>query len=153
MAFPASNGAAFPFTLDVAWKGARDAAYQLQQQCTAMNAQIAAGNVSAQNILAAMSFFVTINTQLTQYAAVPGLAAYAQAQVNSASLDVAGAFTAMQSALVAVGTWITSNFPVDSSGFLQAQKFASGLPVWQTFTTAQLAGLVTALNALSATIG
>lgn len=147
MAFPATNGTAFPVALDAAWVGARQAAASLQSQCSSMNAQIAAGNVSGQVIVNALAFFVTINNQLTTYAAVPGIAAYAQQQVNNGTLDVAGAFATMQSALVAVGNWIITNFPSASALTLTAAG-----PQWATFSTAQLAGLVTALNALSATI-
>jgi hypothetical protein len=152
MAFPALNGTTFPFTLDAAWAGARNTAAQIKAQCTALNAQIAAGPVSSQVIINNLSFFATLNTQLTAYAAVPGLAAYAQQQVNNPSLDVAGAFTTMQAALVATGNWIVTNFPTDSSGFLQATQFSNGQVQWANFTSAQLAGLVTQLNALSATI-
>lgn len=153
MPFPASNGTTFPLTLDVVWTRARDTASQIQATVTNLAAQIATGTVSAQALLNAQSYFVNLNNQLTSYAAVPGLAVYAQQQVNNPSLDVAAAFTAMQNALVAVGTWVVNNFPVDSSGFLQAIKFNAGQIQWVTFTSAQVAGLSTLLTALSATIG
>lgn len=153
MSFPATNGTTFPLTLDAAWTAARTTAAQIQSQATNLNAQITAGNVSSQVLINALSYFINLNTQLSTYAGVPGIAAYAQQQVNNPSLDVAGAFTAMQNALVAVGTWIVNNFPVDSNGFLQAIKFSGGNIQWATFTTAQLSGLATLLTALSATIG
>lgn len=152
MPFPAANGTTFPVTLEAAWMGARNTAAQIKAQASNLNSQIATGPVSSQVIINSLSFFVTLNGQLTTYAAVPGLAAYAQAQVNNPSLDVAGAFTTMQNALVAVGSWIMTNFPVDANGFLQAIQFSGGNVVWATFTSAQLAGLTTALNALIATI-
>lgn len=152
MAFPAANGSAFPVALDAAWVGARQAAASLQSQCTTLNAQIAAGNVSGQSIITSLSFFIAINNQLTAYAAVPGIAAYAQQQVNNVSLDVAGAFSGMQAALVAVGNWIVNNFPKDTGGFAQAFTLTIAGPQWATFSTAQLSGLATLLTALSATI-
>jgi|SRR5581483_310673 len=152
MGFPATGGTTFPYTLDAAWQGARAAAAQVKQQATALNSQIAAGPVSAQVIIASLSFFVTLNGQLTTYAATPGIAAYAQAQVNNPTLDVAGAFTTMQNALVAVNNWITTNFPVDAGGYLQAIQFVGGNPTYVNFTQAQLSGLSTLLTALSATI-
>lgn len=147
MPFPASNGS-IPLTLDSAWSGARTAAQNVQQQSNGLNSQISAGPVSAQAILNSCSFFATLNAQLTQYAAVAGLAAYAQAQINNPSFDVAGAFNTMQEALVATITWIVQNFPV--SAFLTFN--GSGIPTYANFTQAQLAPLATLLTALSATI-
>lgn len=152
MPFPATNGTAAPIGLDAAWSGARNTASQIQAQAVSLSAQIAAGPVSAAVIIAALSFLTPLNAQLTTYAAVPGIAAYAQTQVNNESLNVATAFSAMQSALVAVVNWILSNYPVDSSGYLQDRQFISGQVAWSVFTTAQLAGLATLLAALSATI-
>lgn len=116
-------------------------------------AQIATGTVSSQSLLNIETVLAQLNAQLTQYAAVQGLAAYAQAQVGNPSLDVVGAFGAMQAALVAVLTWIVANFPKDSNGnLLYAQFNASGVVVWTNFTGAQLAPLSPLLTALSATI-
>lgn len=152
MPFPAAGGSTFPLTLDAAWGSARSTAANIKQQAQTLQSQIAAGPVSAQIILNSQAFFVTLNNQLTTYRAVPGIAAYAQNQVNNPSLDVAGAFDGMQNALVAVGTWVVTNFPVDAQSFLQAQQFVSGTPTYVTFTQAQLAGLNTALTTLIATI-
>ena len=152
MAFPASNGS-IPLTLDAAWSLARNAAQQVQQQSNALNAQITAGSVSGQAIVNSCSFFATLNVTLTQCAATPGLAAYAQAQINNASFDVTGAFNTMQAALVAVGSWIIGNFPKDGNGNLLYVTFnSSGIPQYLAFTQAQLAPLAALLTALSATI-
>jgi hypothetical protein len=146
MPFPASNGT-IPLTLEQAWSGARLTAQQIQQQANALNAQIPNG-VSLQSILNSLQFFATLNAQLTQYAAVPGLAAYAQAQISNPSFDVAGAFNAMQTALVAAATWIAQNFPFSTYTSVNAQGFV----VYAPFTAGQLAPLATLLTALSATI-
>lgn len=152
MPFPASNGS-IPLTLDAAWALARSTAQQVQQQAQQLNAQISAGPVSAQIIVNSCAFFATLNVTLTQCAAVAGLAAYAQTQVGNPGLDVVGAFSSMQAALVAVGSWIMTNFPKDGSGNLLYVKFnASGVPQYLSLTQAQLAPLATLLTALSATI-
>lgn len=152
MPFPAAGGTTFPYTLDVAWASARSTAANVKQQSQTLFSQITSGPTSAQVLLNSLAFFVTLNSQLTAYASVPGIAAYAQAQVNNPTLDVAGSFTTMQNALVAVGTWIQTNFPVDAQGFLQAQQFVGGVPTYVTFTTTQLQGLATALTTLINTI-
>lgn len=153
MTFPATNGASVPLTLDAAWAQARDTAAQIQVQANSLNAQIAAGNVNAQVLINAQTLFVALNTRLTTIASMSGIVAYAQAQVSNPSLDVAAAFTAMQNALIACGTWIINNFPKDTGNFLQAVSFSGGNVVWATFSTAQLSGLATLLTALLATIG
>lgn len=153
MAFPAAGGPTFPQTLEVAWASARNVAAQIQNTAINLNTQISAGPVSSQTIINACSYLANLNTQLTAVAAVPGIAAYAQAQVNNAALNVASAFTAMQNALVVVTNWIVANFPVDTGNFLQAMTFnASGVVQWSNFTSVQLAPLATLLTALSATI-
>src|SRR5271154_2914335 len=152
MAFPAANGPTFPVTLDIAWDNARSIAQSIQQLANNLNAQIAAGPVSSQAIINAAAYFYAVNVQLNTIAAVPGIAAYAQTQVNNPSLNVATAFSTMQTAMVACYTWITTNFPVDGAGYLECLTFSNGTLVWSTFTTAQLSGLATLLTALSATI-
>lgn len=147
MPFPASNGS-IPLTLEAAWALARQSAQQVQQQAIALNAQISAGPVSAQAILNSSAFFASLNASLTQCAATPNLVAYAQAQVSNLGLDVVAAFNSMQTALVAVTTWIAQNFP--TATFLSFN--GGGKPVYANFTQAQLAPLATLLTALSATI-
>lgn len=118
-----------------------------------LQAQIGTGTISSQSLLNTSTVLAQLNVQLTQYAQVPGLASYAQTQVNNPSLDVAGAFNAMQSDLVTVLTWITTNFPKDVNGnLLYAQFNGSGQVVMTNFTGAQLAPLASLLGTLSATI-
>lgn len=147
MAFPASNGS-IPLTLEGAWALARSAAQTVQQNAISLNAQIASGSVSSQAILGTCGLFATLNVTLSQCAAVPNLAAYAQAQVSNPGLDVAGDFNTMQTALVAVITWISQNFP--SSAFLSFS--GDGQPVYVNFSQAQLAPLAALLTTLIATI-
>lgn len=153
MPFPASNGS-IPLTLDVAWAQARTAAASVQQQATSLATQIGAGPVSSQTILNYCSFLAALNATLTQCANVSGIVAYAQAQVGNPSLDVAGAFNTMQTALVAVITWIVTNFPKDTGNYLQAISgfTGAGVPIWVQFTQVQLSPLQTLLTALAATI-
>jgi hypothetical protein len=146
MAFPASNGS-IPLTLEQAWSQARLAAQQVQQQANALNAQIPSG-VSSQAILNACNFFAILNNQLTQCAQVPGIVAYAQAQIDNPSFDVAGAFTAMQTAIVNTISWIAQNFPLSNFVSFSAQ----GLVQYTTFTASQLAPLSALLTTLSGTI-
>lgn len=152
MPFPASNGS-IPLTLDAAWALARNAASAVQGQCATYQAQVGTGTVSSQAVLNFMGVLAGLNVQLTQAAAVSGIAAYAQAQVGNPGLDVVGAFSAMQAALIAVVTWVKANFPKDgSSKLLFVQTDANGLLLYDTFISAQLAPLTALVVTLSATI-
>lgn len=151
MAFPASNGATL-YTLEAAWAGARDAAYQIKSNALSL-AALATTGAGAESFVWMPGWVSDYNAKLNAFAAVPGIVAYAQAQVADPSLDVAAAFGAMQQALIAVGNWIVSNFPKDASNNLLYIQFTSdGHLQYSAFTSAQLSGLLTLLNALIATI-
>jgi hypothetical protein len=151
MAFPSSVGV--PYILANAWDSARKFAGQLKISATNLRAASLAGPVTSSDILNFQVLMADIKAQLAVVAAVPGLAAYAQAQVNNPSLDVAAAFTAMSNAIDNTGSWVITNFPKDGSGFLLSQTFnGGGRPTDRTFTTVTLAGFRTQLDALIATI-
>lgn len=152
MAFPASNGS-IPLTLDAAWTLARNAASAVKGQCVTYQAQAGTGTVSSQAVLNFMGVLAGLNVQLTQAAAVPGIAAYAQTQVGNPGLDVAVEFSAMQTALAAVTVWIKTNFPKDGNGkLLHEQIDVNSQTVYDNFTSAQLAPLTALVTTLSATI-
>jgi hypothetical protein len=151
MAFPSSVGV--PYILANAWDSARKFAGQLKIAATNVRALSLAGPVTSSDILNLQILMADIKAQLAILAAVPGLAAYAQAQTNNPSLDVAAAFSAMATAIDNCGSWVVTNFPKDGSGFLLAQTFSgAGRPTDRTFSTATLAGFRTQLDALIATI-
>lgn len=153
MSFPSANGQVSPLTLESAWSTARNVAAQIKSNCAVQQSQITAGNVSSLGIINAAAVYATNYSQLTKSAAVPGIAAYAQAQVADPSLDVASAFGAMLTALGDVITWIRDNFPKDGSGNLLCVSIGGdGQPVWASFSTAQLSPLSVKLAALAATI-
>jgi hypothetical protein len=150
--FPSSTGSTQQ-TLADGLANARSSAASIKAQAQSLLAQIAAGPVSAAALIAIPGYAAQWVAALNACAALPGMATYAQAQVGNATLDVAAAFNAMVSAIQAVGSWITTNTPKDGSGNLLVMQYGgSGALVYATFTSGQLAGLVTALNALVATI-
>lgn len=90
---------------------------------------------------------------LNRDASVSGMGAYAQAQYNDNTYDVATEFNGMVNALNGVISWVVTNFPKDTGQFLQAYKInADGSRAPATFTPAQTAGLTSALNSAIATI-
>lgn len=152
MAFPSTTGTK-PDTLANAWEGARGVAAQVKSRAAGLKAQSLAGDVGSSAILDFVTGLADAKVLLTRYAAAPGLAAYAQAQVNDNALDVAASFTAMSTQIDACGAWVIANFPKDGSGYLLAKQFnGGGRTVDRQFNTASLAGFRTQLDALIATI-
>lgn len=91
---------------------------------------------------------------MSAWAALDGLAAYAKAQYNDPAYDVVAEFTAMKNAFANARTQLMAMFPKDASGYLLYQTLAAnGAAVNRTFTSAELAPVVTLLNAIIATIG
>lgn len=88
---------------------------------------------------------------LTIWKAVAGLDAYATSQ--SYPQSIVGDCNASITAAQAIISWVTTNFP-SSGGFLQGYTLnADGSRTPRSFTTAQTAGLQTALTNFIATIG
>ena len=94
---------------------------------------------------------ITLNTAKT----IPGIAAYAQAQLNDPALDVAAEFTAVVDAIETLRVWIVANFPVGTGGALLYHTLneSTGELVNMQFTVAQLATFRSEADVLLATIG
>jgi hypothetical protein len=110
-------------------------------------------NTGADYILGILDNIRLARAELQTHASVPGIGAYAAAQLNNAGYNVASEFTAMTAAMQQVVSWVSTNFPKDGNGFILAYTMdASGVRIPRQFTPAQTSGLVTQLNALIATI-
>ena len=142
---------AFRATKPTAYTTAKSTAAQAKQLAQQSRDAMAAGTVSGNVIRQLLDRLLIAKTTFQSVAAVPGIAAYAQAQEGDGAYDVAAEFTAMTDAIDDVGAWILANVPT-SGGYVQMEQWsASGVSVRQ-FTTAQTAGLRTQLDALIATI-
>jgi hypothetical protein len=151
MAFPSTAGTA-PEALSVAWVRAMSIAGAIKTDTQAIRAQSLAGDVGASRILNHLTFLADQKVALQAIAALPGIGAYAQAQLNDNTLNVATEFNAMISAMDAVRDWVIANFPA-SGGYIQAQQLqANGRTSDRQFTTVMLANYRTQLDALIATI-
>jgi hypothetical protein len=152
MAFP-SDGGTLKFGLAEAWQGIRRAATQLKQASEQVNAASLAGPITSRTILNYVVFLADKRDEIVAYAAVPGLNAYAQEQVDDTELDIGAEFVAMRNALDAARDWIVANFPKDGNGWLLAQSItAQGRLTERTFSTAALAVFRTQLQGLIAAI-
>jgi len=99
-----------------------------------------------------MTLLASANGSMQQNAAVTGVAAFAQSAIGNPSFDIAGAYSAMSTAIGNVNSWLHTNFPA-SGGFLQAVSFnTDGSQAARVFSAATLSGYITQLQALAATI-
>lgn len=82
------------------------------------------------------------------------LIAYARSVTGNSSYDPAAEFTSMKNSMASAQTTLTNMFPKDGSGFILYQTIqANGSLLNRTFTSAQLAGAVTQIDNVIATIG
>lgn len=148
MAFPASTALLANVLEQIASLMVQVKAASIQLRDTS-----AANSVSANFIVSFLSQLAGQREQMAALVATPGLAAYAQAQYNNPSLDIAAEYAATVAQIDATRTWIVNNFPKDGSGNLLERKFdANGRTVFNAFSSASLAPLRTQLDALIATI-
>jgi hypothetical protein len=151
MAFPSTVGTK-PDTLANAWEGSRQVAGAIKTHAQTLRAQSLAGPVSSSSLLGFLVAVAEAKTRLNVYSAVPGLAAYAQEQVDDPTLNIAAEFGALVDALDDIRDWGIANFPA-SGGYLLAVQFtADGRTTDRQFSTAALATFRTQLDALIATI-
>lgn len=114
-------------------------------------ATMQSGSINSDFVFRLLDQLGTVVSALTAWKATSGLDTYAIGQGYSGTLssDCASTITAAQ----AVISWVTTNFPADTGGFLQAYTLnADGTRTPRAFTTAQTAGLQTALSNFVATI-
>ena len=127
-------------------------AVDLKLFCQSLSSELGTIGASSTRILAAFIYLRETRKQLAALSAAPGLAAYAQAQKNDASLDVVAAFNGMLSALDNATNWIAANFPKDGSGFLLARTLGADGPVDRVFPVAQLGTFKAQIDAVVASI-
>jgi len=115
----------------------------------------AAGSVAATAVVSYLGRLVDARDRMAVLTAAPGLGEYAKAQYNSPNLDIAAEYTATVAQINATGGWIIANFPKTAgTNELRERTFdANGRAQQVMFSTASMAGLRTALDALIATIG
>lgn len=126
---------------------------KVQAQGAALKLQ--SGNVDSIWVMNFLDQIRAIIDQIDKAAAVPGLAAYASANIPNYSGDLVADLNTTRTAAAACITWIVNNFPKDSaSGYSLALIInADGSRTSRQFTPAQTVGLQTALNNFIATIG
>lgn len=113
-----------------------------------------ASSVSTDWVFALLDQLRNVVSSLNALKTTQGLDAYASAQwptyTGTLSTDIGTVVTNATSCI----SWVTSNFPTDTGGFLMGYTLnADGSRTARQFTPAQTAGLVAALQTLVNSIG
>lgn len=149
MSFPSSA----VVTLEDAFRQLRDIAANVKALSLNIRAQSLTGLLSAPVIQNYMAGLKSFRSRMSALAGTTGLPAYAQAQLGN-SIDIIAEYNAMISALDATVTWVAANLPKDGSNYLLSiQIAADGATTDRVFTSANLSGFRTQIDALTATIG
>jgi len=147
MAFPASN----QIPVD-GYQRAKKLSLQAQRQAQGRSTSFAAGATSAE-VLAAADNLKSFRDQLNDIRSIAGIAAYAKVQEDNPALDVVAEFIALIAAIDAAITEIVATLPKDVNGWLLVNKInADGSLTPRNFTGAQLAGLITKMDAIVAAV-
>lgn len=149
MAFPSQN----VVLLKEAFEFVRQAASTIKSGASDLKALAQGTSTGASSIVKFALLLAEQRDILETYASTPGLGAYAQEQVNDENLNIVTEYQTMVGAIDDTVEWIVENFPADTNDYLLERKFQSdGRTTERTFTSAQLSGLSTQLDALIATI-
>lgn len=147
MAFPASG----KITLRKAWDGVTNSAAIIKQTA---NDMVAAAAITRKKVLDYQNSLADNLAILDSYSATPGLAAYAQNELNDATINIVAEYTAMRTQIVATQDWIVANFPKDAADNLAVYSFdvINKRYTDVILTAGQLAAFKTQLGLLIATI-
>lgn len=128
-------------------------AAQANDRATSAVAVMAAGPVDTIFVFSLLDALNGLIANLNAVKNTSGLDAYATAQVPGYAGTMSSDITATVNAAQACIDWVVANFPTSATFLLGQQLNANGTRTQRSFTTAQTAGLRTALNNLLATIG
>lgn len=146
MSFPSSGA-----TLADKWARIQSDAARLKSRSATL---VAASQITRREALEYQNALLDIRADLetlTAGAASNGLQAYAQAQVNDPSLNIATEYTTMRNALDSLTAWLVTNFP-NTAGELRVYTFVSSRVTDVLLTAGELTAYKAQLNGLIATI-
>jgi len=146
MAFRASN-----VVPSEALRMTKGAAVQLKANVNSFISTLASQSVGFSELRGIYRTLERADAQFTSLAATPGLAAYAQAQEDDSTYDVAAEFAAMRAAVQSAINWIGTNVPTTAT-VAPIEQWTDQTVTSDAFTPAQTAGLRAALQGVADTI-
>lgn len=152
MAFPSDAGT-HADDLSNAWQGIRGAAGTIKSRSQWLRDLASSSGVSADLIVRYLDEMVAMRVILDRMTAVPGLSAYVRQQIDNQTIDIVAEFQTMRTQLAATIQWIVDNFPKSNpGGYASAYTLTTNGTQFRTLAQASLAGLVTQIDSLIATI-
>lgn len=148
MAFPSDTTRR---TLSAGLQRAQSTAGNTKRIAANNHARMASGVITAGGLISLLDNLRGAHSELTTVAAMPGIADYAEEQLGVET--VTQDFGAMLSAIETAAGWIITHLPRADDGALKMEDMdAQGRRTERSFSTAQTAGLRSALDAVIATI-
>jgi hypothetical protein len=117
------------------------------------SAQFQAGLVNADNVLGVFHDMRRWDADLSAIAAIPGIVQFARDVESDQGYDVVTEYNALKLTIDTLMTEIKTTFPVDGNGYLLEKKWnAQGTYDFRQFTVAQLATVVSLIDAVGASV-
>jgi len=134
-----------------AYQTVKKAAWQLNINLVSFNAQLASTGADYNFLRSIYQTLTRSNNQLTALEATPGLAAFAQAQEDDVTYNVAAEFVTLEAAIGDALLWLDTNIPTAVT-LKSPGAWDDGTMVATVFSPAQTAGLQAALATVVAAI-
>lgn len=132
-------------TLENGLRSLREVAAHEKQYLAQWDAMLA-GNITALQGLDMLANLDRVLPQMDALVAPAGMAAYAQAQLGSATYNIATEYSAMRAALDAIRVWLRANIPAN------AITVTNGVAIGAVYTPAATAPLRTLVQSAAAAI-
>ena len=149
MAYPASA-----LSTAYAFERLNNSAKSLRDGVQALRDLAAVQDVARPRFIGLIGQLSSAVTLWDQLVATPGIATYAQEQLDDPTIDIVAEYTAMRAATLALRDWIYAALPVDatSGAVLEASVDVNGVRTPLYFTVLQLAEFVTTADSYLLTV-
>lgn len=141
MAFKATN-----VELGTAYKQVKISAKNLKANLQVIRAYSETNNIGYQYIFNVVRLLIKVNAAFDELKTTPGLLQYAKDQENDQAYNVGSEFTAMQQAIADTLTWFDTNVPVNVTLSNPSNWTSDDMPISNTFTPQQTAGMRTQMD-------
>ena len=136
-------------TLAEALLDARREVLAVQNYMSDLRGRTLAGSLGAMAFVDNYTQLISSRTFLASIETVAGIQAYAQDQLNDNTFAIGARFTEVQNAITSTISWITTNYPVSTDGYLKTHQIdGTTNPTERQFATAATAGFRTQADIL-----
>lgn len=138
--------------VDIAYRAIRKQFNSTKEYLEAKRALFVQPISSSFEVVALIEHLARVLPILAAWAATPGIAAFAARYEGVPTYDVVTEYQTTRNALISLRDNLTAAFPKNPSDFLLYEKFAAdGTRTYRSFTSADMASAVAAIDAVLAT--